>query len=281
MMELVHILLPVYNRRAVTEKFIECLCAQSYRNYHLLLIDDGSTDGTSEMVSERINNLTVLRGVGDWWWAGSLQQGIEWLKRNAADDDVVLFINDDVTFGPEFLMKAVELLQGYRGMLLPQVLNTRSGCIEESGVEADLRKLTFKTASSPERINCLPTRGLFMYLSVIKQVGDFFPRLLPHYLSDYEYTIRAYRMGIPLRTSPELTISFNEMTTGYRNIESDSFVDFLTKYFSNKYVNNPIHWSMFILLSSPKMYIPWHLLKVWARTVRDILKQGIKCMGLR
>src|SRR5262245_50993659 len=94
-----YILLPVHNRRETTRRFLACLRAQNFQNYHLLLIDDGSTDGTAEMAREVFPTLMVLRGNGDWWWAGSLQQGIEWLRqREATAEDVVLMINDDVTF---------------------------------------------------------------------------------------------------------------------------------------------------------------------------------------
>jgi len=73
----VYVLAPVHNRRATTEKFIRCLLAQTHVNWHLVLIDDGSKDGTEAMARAlvRDTSLTVLRGTGNWWWAGSLQQG--------------------------------------------------------------------------------------------------------------------------------------------------------------------------------------------------------------
>src|SRR5450631_2537264 len=107
MMQKVYILLPVHNRREVTERFIDCLAVQIYSNYHLILIDDGSTDGTAEMAQAKIKNLTVLNGRGDWWWAGSLQQGINWLDQHGVRDrDIVVFANDDITFEADFFQKA-------------------------------------------------------------------------------------------------------------------------------------------------------------------------------
>ena len=60
----IYILLPVHNRREITRDFIDCLVTQTCQNYHLVLIDDGSTDGTDQMVRERVENLTVIRGNG-------------------------------------------------------------------------------------------------------------------------------------------------------------------------------------------------------------------------
>lgn len=275
----VYILLPVHNRRAITEKIIDCLVAQSYSNFHLILIDDGSTDGTSEMVKAKIGDLTILKGVGDWWWAGSLQQGINWLKQNGVDDsEIVLFINDDVTFAPDFLQKGVHLLDQFAGLLLPQTLNDKTGHIEETGVEADLKKLSFKTATTPELINCLPTRGLFVRMTVLKKIGDFYPKFLPHYLSDYEFTIRAHRLGIPLTTSPKLVITSDDNATGFRALDGQSFIDFLKKYFSIKSASNPIYLSAFVLLASPKLYIPWNLFKVWVYSAGEIVLQAYRMM---
>ena len=81
-MDKVYIILPVCNRRNITQKFVECLKSQTYTNYHLILVDDGSIDGTEEMVRSQIESLTVIKGNGNWWWAGGLQQGVDWLKES-------------------------------------------------------------------------------------------------------------------------------------------------------------------------------------------------------
>ena len=280
MMSTVYILLPVHNRRAITEKFIDCLVAQTYANYHLILIDDGSTDGTDKMVREKVNNLTVIKGKGDWWWAGSLQQGVDWLKQNGADDrDVLVFMNDDVTFEQDFLQIAVSILDKHVGMLLPQIFNDKTGHTEESGVEADMKKLTFITAASPAKINCLPTRGLFMRMSELRRVGAFHPKLLPHYLSDYEFTIRANRLGVNLLTSPTLLIKIDNDATGFRSFDGLSFLEFVRRYFSKKSASNPIYWTTFILLASPKSYILWNVLRVWLNSAKMVFRQAIRTCG--
>ena len=270
----IHIMLPVHNRRVITEKIIDCLLAQSFSNFHLLLIDDGSTDGTSEMVKAKIDNLTIIKGAGKWWWAGSLQQGIDWLKRNAVDEkDVIVFMNDDVSFDDQFLQTAINLLGKGDEFLLPQIINKKTGEIEESGVHADLKKLTFIVARSAAEINCLPTRGLFMRMSTLCKVGDFYPRLLPHYLSDYEFTIRAYKLGFTLRTSSKLLISVDSTASGFREFEGLSLLEFIRKYFSAKSPTNPIYWTAFTLLVSKKFFIPWNMLRIWLNASKTIFNQ--------
>lgn len=275
-MQKVYILLPVHNRCAVTERFIDCLVAQTYANYHLILIDDGSTDHTDQMVQAKIKNITVLRGRGDWWWAGSLQQGLNWLEQHAIEDrDIVMFSNDDITFDANFLKKAVGILDNLdSALLLPYLRDEKTGKPQETGVEANLQKLTFKPATSPDKINCLPTRGLFMRIADLRKVGKFHPRLLPHYLSDYEFTIRAHRKGLRLITSENIPIQLDREQTGCRSLEHHDFIDFIKRYFSKKNVSNPIYWSTFILLAVPKSFILGHLFRLWVSTAKMLF---IRC----
>lgn len=278
----IYILLPVHNRKAVTAGIVDSLKRQTCRDYHLVLIDDGSTDGTAEMVAEAIPSVTVLRGTGDWWWAGSLQRGLDWLKdEQIADDAIVLFINDDVQFEPDYLERAVRLMRDKRGALvLSRTLDSATGVISETGVTADLRKLTFTIAESAGAINCLPTRGLFGHWGDVRRIGDFHPRLLPHYLSDYEYTIRAHNIGIRCESSGELVIRSNEETTGFREIKDSSSRAALAKLFSKKAPANPVYWSSFIVLTVPPRWMVPGLFRIWAggskwivRTVLDRLRK--------
>ena len=270
----VYILLPVHNRRAVTERFIDCLAAQTFSNYHLILIDDGSTDNTDQMVKAKIKNLTVLKGRGDWWWAGSLQQGINWLEQSGVEDrDIVLFANDDITFDADFLQKAVSILEGlHNALMLPYLRDVKTGLPRETGVDADLQKQTFNTAASQDKINCLPTRGLFMRMSDLRRIGGFYPWLLPHYFSDYEFTIRAHRKGIKLCTSADLIIGLDHDQTGIRKFDADSLIKFLQLCFSKRSTFNPVYQTVFIILTSRLSYMPLSVAKVWLRIFKYALR---------
>ena len=48
---LVSIVVPSYNHASFIEKCIECIINQDYDNYELIVIDDGSTDNSDEMLS--------------------------------------------------------------------------------------------------------------------------------------------------------------------------------------------------------------------------------------
>ena len=47
------IIMPTYNRAFCIEKAIESLLNQTYLNYELIIVDDGSTDGTEKHLKEK------------------------------------------------------------------------------------------------------------------------------------------------------------------------------------------------------------------------------------
>ncbi len=46
----VSICIPTYNRKDYLKQTIESVFAQTYIDYEVILVDDGSTDGTAEML---------------------------------------------------------------------------------------------------------------------------------------------------------------------------------------------------------------------------------------
>lgn len=48
----VSVIIPTYNRRDFAREAIASVCAQTYRDFELIVVDDGSTDGTARIVEE-------------------------------------------------------------------------------------------------------------------------------------------------------------------------------------------------------------------------------------
>jgi GT2 family glycosyltransferase len=266
---LLYVLAPVHNRRALTEAFIGCLRRQSDRNYHLVLVDDGSTDGTAEMARAAGVPLTVLTGRGDWWWGGSLQQGYEFLRaRPASGGEVVLILNDDTQFEPGFLAAGRAALARQPGaLLLAQAWSERTGEFLDAGVKADWARLRFNPVRDPAEADCFSTRGLFLRLGDFLALGGFHPRLLPHYGSDYEFTMRARRRGFRLVSDASVRLRSNDATTGDRDPAAASLGEFLRRRFSRRSAHNPLYWTTFVLLACPARHLLPNLYRVW----RDFL----------
>lgn len=117
---MIHIITAVHNRKRITEKFVELILKQSYKDIHLILVDDGSEDGTGRMVREKLPACTIIEGDGNLWWGGSLHQAYNWVKRNLSDkhDDYIMISNDDVYFDEKYVEIAMEHLREFPGMVI-------------------------------------------------------------------------------------------------------------------------------------------------------------------
>jgi GT2 family glycosyltransferase len=265
---MIYILLPVHNRRPVTERFAAALARQTLRDFHLVLIDDGSTDDTAAVVTALLpDRTTVLRGSGDWWWGGSLEQGWLWLtEREPRADDVIFMCNDDVDIPDGFLAGGVDVLaRNPDAFVVAMASDPASGKIVETCFTIDYRRCAVSIAGAGDRVDCAPTRGLFIRWADMQKVGGFRPRWLPHYLSDIEWTLRAHRTGLAICRDPGLWLVPQHDKTGLRVLRGFSLRARIKHMFSYRYVGNPLHWGAFVLMCFPVRYWPpalWRI-AVW------------------
>ncbi len=273
----VHVLLAVHNRRQLTKAFLNCLRSQSYPRLRLLVVDDGSDDGTAEMVHQEYPGAVVLHGTGSLWWAGSLQLAFEQLQRDGIDDsDIVLIANDDTSFDEMFVERAARFLQAHPGSLLcARVIDPQTGEVREAGVHADFLRFQFRTARRAEEINCLPTRGLFLRWSDMRHIGGFHPFLLPHYWSDYEYTMRAFRKGYRCLTDASVSLRPTPEASGYHDLDRLVGWRFFERFFSVKSPLNPWYRSVFVCLAAPGVIKLIGLAHVWGRALPRLVWQGL------
>ena len=227
------------------------------QDYHLLLLDDGSTDGTGQEVAKAMGSrVTVLRGNGKWWWGGSLQQAYKWLIRTkVADEDRILIMNNDIEFDHLFLATGMRLSSENPSGLLAAVAYLASGQIRDVGIKIDWNKFEFNVDWSGKEIDCLSTRGLILSMRSFKKIGGFYPVILPHYFSDYEFTHRAFRKGFRLYTDRSFRVAADETTTGEVTIPMDNKRKAVVAFFSKRYKANPIYRISFILLAGPGFFV--------------------------
>ena len=106
----VAVLLTCYNRKEKTlaclHSFVEARKPDGYI-FDIYLVDDGSTDGTSDFVMDIFPDVNIIKGAGNLFWAGGMR--LAWktaLKRK--EYDAFLLLNDDVVLFNDFLHNLIE-----------------------------------------------------------------------------------------------------------------------------------------------------------------------------
>jgi GT2 family glycosyltransferase len=221
------------------------------------------------MVKERVENLTIIQGKGDWWWAGSLQQGYQWLQNNVtSDSDIILIINDDTSFAEDFLAIAVNTFSNKSHILLSAYsYSLQTNELFDAGVAIDWKNRKMFMTEEIALISCFSTRAIFLRWEDFMLTGSFYPRLLRHHGADYEFTLRAIRKEMQPILNPSLKIWINELTTGYNSIGSEYGWKLIRQILSIKSSLNPITTTMLIVLTYPWKRKIQYILFIWKTTM--------------
>ena len=62
---MISVIVPVYNTEKYLDRCIQSILSQTYTNFELLLIDDGSTDSSGAICDEYAAKDSSVRGMGE------------------------------------------------------------------------------------------------------------------------------------------------------------------------------------------------------------------------
>ena len=280
----IFIILPTFNRSNITNIFADCLLEQKFKNYHLILVDDGSTDDTVKSIKKKIKNITVIMGDGNLWWAGAVQQGINWLRRHIKDlSKVVLIANDDISFDENYLENAMRIINEKNINLVSRYENSKRinpfFCFND-----DNGKFILESQKNYNP-NCFAMNAVFFKLSFLMDIGNFHVRLLPHYLADIEFSYRAIKKGHKFIQDESVKVKWNIESTGIHEIENLKFFKFVKVVFSKKYSSNPISWTFFYFYTVKKrcvlIVITYYWLKFTIKFAYKFLISVLKYLFLK
>src|SRR5260370_40369290 len=102
---LVSVIIPTYNRAALVCQTIDNVFQQTYRNFEIILVDDGSTDETQARLRQYGDRIRVITQTN----AGAAvarNRGIA-----AAHGEIIAFQDSDDLWQPTKLERQVPLLQ--------------------------------------------------------------------------------------------------------------------------------------------------------------------------
>ena len=110
MNDLVSVILPVYNRKTLLPDCMESLFAQSHRQLQIILIDDGSTDGTLELCRDyaaKDSRILLLEGAHRGVSAAR-NLGLE-----AAEGKYLFFVDSDDAIHPQLIRTLYDAMEAH------------------------------------------------------------------------------------------------------------------------------------------------------------------------
>ena len=100
------IIIPTYNRADLIERTIDSALGQSYKNYEIIVVDDGSTDHTGKLVQEKYGDRVKYIKTANRERGAARNTGV-----NEASGRYVYFLDSDDLLYPQHLEKAVAFIE--------------------------------------------------------------------------------------------------------------------------------------------------------------------------
>jgi glycosyltransferase involved in cell wall biosynthesis len=105
----VSICIPTYNRRDYLRETLDSVLAQTYKDYEIVIVDDGSTDGTEDMIKELGIPVTYH------WQENSGDAAARNKLVELARGEYISFIDSDDLLLPDAIERMVEVMKSERG----------------------------------------------------------------------------------------------------------------------------------------------------------------------
>ena len=209
---MIHILIPVHNRLDFTISCIKSILNQkNCEKLKIIIVDDGSTDGTKEYLKKNYPQITILKGSGSMYWGGAINFGVQYIKKNSNENDWLLIVNNDTILKPNTISELIKSSnQNYDkclvGALTIDLKDKKTIVKSGSSVKSwflnktehlfeglNIDNLEKKTKLF--KVDYLTGRCVLHPIKIFSFMGNYDSKNFPHYGADDEFTFRVKKFG--------------------------------------------------------------------------------------
>ena len=195
--------IPTYNRGHLLKNAIDSILAQTYPVHEIIIVDDGSTDGTGEMIQNYINERSAAASQIRYFYQKNQGQSVAYNKGlERANGEWIAFQNSDDVWLPEKLELQFRALEHFKmrcgacfsdgqfvnhptaRMTIFQLARKRYG--ETMGVVSDAFRYMMKLAV-PVWVQTLIARA-----DLVRRAGAFDPKV--RFGEDLDFLLRLSRL---------------------------------------------------------------------------------------
>lgn len=200
-MKRIAVLITCHNRKIKTMACLKSLFQCTLPAEHsieVFLVDDGSTDGTSNAIKENFSQVRIISGSGNLYWNRGMH--LAWKTAAENDFDYYLWLNDDTYIFKDTLLVLLSTANSTENIsIIIATTCTASGVITYGG--RDLKHKLIHPQKVPTQVAILNGNCVLVPNYVYQKLGNLDP-LFHHAIGDFDYGLRAGRLGIKLFIAP-------------------------------------------------------------------------------
>ncbi|HEX7579391.1 MAG TPA: glycosyltransferase family 2 protein [Thermoanaerobaculia bacterium] len=202
-----------FNSGDLIGRCIECLMAQTAEDYEIVLVDNASTDGSTERMATMFageERLRIVRSGANRGCAGGRNFGVE-----HARGEIIAFVDSDAYADPGWLANVLKPFGDPRvGVVAsraildgnPWLLNGLGGTLNRQGYGWDLAfGEPIEFAELPEEVLFASGNGLTARKEIFDRIGGF-DEVYFNYYEDVDFCLRARRSGYGVVPAPDATL---------------------------------------------------------------------------
>lgn len=283
------VVIPTYNRKEYLRTLLNNLSNQNTQEKVKLIIVvvvDGSTDGTIEMLEKDFNQIHIVKGDGNWWWTKSVNEGIKYAQQKFNPNNFLL-LNDDNEILPNYIQTILNISSQNPNSIIGSMTISidKPHLISFAGTKKRtkpfLKRINYiKNFSILDKLEpkfkntLLPTyglcgRGTLIPSPIINKIGYLDERLV-QYGSDDDYCLRTWKMGFPvyIHTGCQV-LNHTNLTSQGAAFKKDKLLIFIKSFFNIYSVNSLKKTILFYWKHSIKILLPIVLLYVILGTFKS------------
>ncbi len=265
------VIMTSHNRREKTLECLELLSASKgigFVELNAVLVDDGSTDGTAEAVSQAYPWVRVVRGDGSLFWCRGMHRAFETALHHGFD--YYLWLNDDTTLYADALSRLFDCATAQRTqtgkpvIVVGSTVDAQTGMLTYGGerLAAWWRRTSFVKVQPGEQAQpCESMNGNIVLIPAesARRVGNLDPAF-EHAMGDTDYALRANKLGVGVWVAPGV-----HGTCGHNSL-SNTFLDSnlpLSKRWRQMLGRKGLPWRSWWVLTRRHAGFFWPLFFAW------------------
>jgi teichuronic acid biosynthesis glycosyltransferase TuaG len=198
---LISVIMPAYNAEKHIATSIDSVLAQTYTDWELIIVDDGSTDNTSAIVKEYVNTDERIKYIYQ-------NNGKQAKARNKAiknaKGDILAFLDSDDLWLPEKLEEAISILESTEfNMVCTDAWVVYGEIVYDKTIRMNIEERDYEGIDAFHYFlisNRVCTSTVVLQRSVLDEIGGFDENQLITPAEDYDLWLRILYAGYKIRS---------------------------------------------------------------------------------